>query len=154
MFLATGNAAEAVMDAVLPALKADASLVALVTGIYGHVPRAERANHPYVSISDAALFQGDFGAMGRGGGRVVFSLDVWSSNAGSSAHGPHTVHEILARCLVVLERQDVSLTVGFTLASGSLHCTESRVFDEPDPEIPKESLYHGHQAWEALVDET
>ena len=147
MFLATGNAQEAVVDAVVAALKGDTALMALVTGVYGHVPRAARASHPYVRVSQPALDQDAHGGMGVGGGRVSFSVDVWSN-----AKGPHRTREILARLLVGLERRDLVL-VGFDLAGGSLHCTESIVFDEPDPDMPEETLYHGHQEWEALVEE-
>ena len=147
MFLATGNAQEAVIDAVVPALKADSQLMALVTGVYGHVPRAARASHPYVRVSQPLLNQDAHGGMGIGGGRVTFAVDVWSN-----AKGPHAVRQILARLLVVLERRDL-VPVGFHLAGGSLHCTESVVRDEPDPDMPEETLYRGHQTWDALVDE-
>lgn len=145
-FLATGNELEAVVDAVVPALKGDSALMALLTGVYGHVPQAQRTSHPYVRVSDP-LLSDDFGAMGVGGGRVQFAIDVWSN-----AKGPHAVRVILARLRKVLERRDL-VVVGFKLAGGSLHCTESRDFTEPDPDMPEQLLYHGHQAWEALVDE-
>ena len=83
--------------------------------------------------------------MGTGGGKVTFELDVWGRT-------PHTVHEVLARVAVVLERRDLTLA-HHELAGGSLHCTEARVFDEPDPDKPEDVLVHGHQQWEALVDE-
>lgn len=150
-FLVTGNAQEAVIDAVVAALKGDTALMALVTGVYGAVPRAARTNHPYVRISDPALNQDAYGGMGVGGGRVMFSVDTWTK-ASSTKGVAHRAREIQARLLVVLERRDLVL-VGFELAGGSLHCTESMVFDEPDPEMPEESLYHGHQTWEALVEE-
>lgn len=143
-FLATGNAMEALIDAVIPALRGDAQLSALVAGVYTKVPQSQRTSHPYIRLSDPALHD-DFGGMGTGGGRVLFALDVWGRT-------PHTVHEVLARAAVVLERRDLVL-VGHNLAGGSLHCTEARVFDEPDPDKPEATLYHGHQAWEALVDE-
>ena len=146
MFLATGNELEAVMDAVVPALKGDSPLMALVTGVYGHVPQAQRTSHPYVRVSDPLLTD-DFGGMGFGGGKVQFSVDAWSN-----AKGPHAVRVILARLRTVLERRDLVL-IGFYLAGGSLHCTESRDFTEPDPDMPEQMLYHGHQSWEALVDE-
>ena len=146
-FLATGNELEAVVDAVVPALKGDSPLVALVTGIYGHVPQAARTSHPYVRVSEPLLLPDDFGGMGIGGGKVLFAIDVWSN-----AKGPHAVRVILARLRKVLERRDLVI-VGFKLAGGSLHCTESKDFTEPDPDMPEQMLYHGHQAWEALVDE-
>ena len=147
MFLATGNAMEALVDAVIPALKGDTALTALLSGtgaVYTKVPQAQRTNHPYIRLSDPTQ-DDSFGAMGVGGGRVTVELDVWGRK-------PHTVHAVLARAAVVLERRDLTL-IGHTLTGGSLHCTESRVFDEPDPDMPDETLFHGHQTWEALVDE-
>ena len=145
-FLATGNAMEAVIDAVIPLLRADAALTALIGSghVYTKVPEAQRTNHPYIRLSDPALTD-DFGVMGSGGGTVQFALDVWGST-------PHTVHQVLARAAVVLERATLTL-IGHVMAGNSLHCTESRVFDEPDQDKPDDLLYHGHQAWEALVDE-
>ena len=143
-FLATGNAMEALTDAVIPALRADALVASLVSGVYAKVPQAQRTAHPYIRVSEPTK-DDDFGAMGVDGGRVTFALDVWGRK-------PHTVHQVLARAAVVLERRDLVL-VGHALAGGSLHCVESRVFDEPDPDKPDETLFHGHQTWEALVDE-
>lgn len=146
-FLATGNAMEALVDAVIPALRADAALVALLSSaaaVYTKVPQAQRTNHPYIRLSDPTK-NDDFGAMGVDGGRVTFELDTWGRK-------PHTVHQVLARAAVVLERRDLTL-IGMKLAGGSLHCVESRVFDEPDPDKPEDSLHHGHQTWEALVEE-
>src|SRR3990167_4233426 len=153
MFLATGNAQEAVVDAVVPLLKADAALVALLGGqkVYGHVPQSVRTTHPYVRVSNPALRQDDYGAMGVGGGRVTFDLDTWGGNS-ATGKGPHAVRAVLARVLTVLERGTLTL-IGFQCAGGSLHCQDSVVFDEPDPDKPEELLYHGHQTWEALVDE-
>ena len=135
---------EALLDAVVPALRGDAALSALVSGVYTKVPQAQRTAHPYVRLADPMLAD-DFGGMGTGGGRVLFALDTW-------ARKPHTVQAVLARAAVVLERRDL-VVIGHHLSGGSLHCTEARVFDEPDPDAPEETLYHGHQAWEALVDE-
>ena len=147
MFLTTGNAMEALVDAVLPVLKGDATLVALLSGsgaVYTKVPQAQRTAHPYIRLSDPTK-DDDFGGMGISGGRVTFELDTWGSK-------PHTVHAVLARAAVVLERRELTL-IGHALAGGSLHCTESRVFDETDPDKPEDALYHGHQTWEGLVEE-
>ena len=144
-FLATGNVMEAVLDAVVQVLRADSALAALVSGVYTKVPQAQRTSHPYVRLSEPSLTD-DFGGMGSGGGRVQFALDTWHRK-------PHTVQTVLARAAVVLERRDL-VAIGHAVAGGSLHCTESQVFDEPDVETPEETLYHGHQTWEALVDES
>ena len=146
-FLATGNAMEATLDAVIPVLRGDAQLVSLLgssSKVYTKVPEAQRTTHPYIRLSDPTLSD-DFGGMGTGGGKVTFELDTWGSK-------PHTVHQVLARAAVVLERATLTL-IGHVMAGNSLHCTESRVFDEPDQDKPDDLLYHGHQAWEALVDE-
>lgn len=144
MFLATGNAMEALIDAVIPALRGDAQLTALVSRVVTKLPRGERVAHPYIRISDPTLID-DFGGMGVGGGTVQFSLDTWHPK-------PHTAHQVLARAAVVLERSDL-VVVGHKLAGGSLHCVEMRVFEEPDTEKPEEALHHGHQTWEAQLEE-
>ena len=145
--VATGNAIEALVDAVKTHLDGDAELGALVTGVYGFVPAASRQTHPYVRIGSQAILQDDFGAMQTAGGRVVFTLDSWSA-----AKGPHTMRTVLARLLVLLERVDLTLAF-HVLAGGSLHCTLSGVDEEPDEDMPDRVLYHGRQEWEALVEE-
>ena len=50
-FLATGNAMEALVDAVIPVLRGDSALSALLGGstkVYTKVPEAQRTAHPYV----------------------------------------------------------------------------------------------------------
>lgn len=140
----TGNAMEALIDAVIPVLRADATLSALVAGVYTKVPQSQRTAHPYIRLSDPALTD-DFGGMGQDGGTVRFALDVWAKK-------PHTVHQVLARAKVVLNRADLAL-VNHRLAGGSLHCADEQVFTEPDPDKPEETLFHGHQAYEGLVEE-
>ena len=135
------------MDAAKIRLQGDATLTALVTGVYGHVPGAARTAHPYLRLSSPVLDQDAFGAMGIGGGQVMFAIDGWSN-----AKGAHAMRAILARVLVLLERQDLTLDQ-HRLGGGSLHCTLSTVFDEPDPDMPEQLLYHGHQDWEADVEE-
>lgn len=143
-FLATGNAMEALLDAVIPVLRADASVSSLVTGVFPKLSQTQRTAHPYIRVSDPVM-DDDFGGMGIGGGRVQFALDVWHRT-------PHNVYQVLAAAAKALERTDLTV-VGHKVAGGSLHCTETRVFDEPDPDKPEATLYHGHQAWEALVEE-
>lgn len=146
-FLATGNAVEALIDAVKARLDRDATLDGLVTGVYGHVPRAARTAYPYIVLGRRDRYD-DYGAMQMAGARVILALDTWSN-----AKGPHTVHEILARVAVLLERHDLTLAPGYALMAGSLHCVLETVFDEPDPDMPEEKLYHGHQDWEVLLEE-
>lgn len=147
MFLSTGNALEVVIDAVKLRLQGDSTLGALVSGIYGHVPGDARKAHPYLKLGAPALDQNAFGGMQRGGGQVTFTLDSWSD-----AKGPHAMRAVLARVLVLLERQDLTVD-HHRLSGGSLHCTLSTVFDEPDPDMPEQVLYHGHQDWQADVEE-
>lgn len=147
MRLATGNAIEAVLDAVRIRLQADTTLAALVTGIYGHLPGALRTDYPYLVIGEPALDAEAYGAMGAGGGRLLFAIDGWSN-----ARGPHAIRAIMARVKVLLMRHDLTVT-GHQLAGGSLTTVEDRDFPEPDPEMPDERLYHGHQTWEVLVEE-
>lgn len=146
MLVATGEAIERVLDAVRIRLQADATLAGLVTGIYGHVPGAARVAYPYLRLAEPVLAD-DYGAMGGFGGILRFAVDVWSG-----ARGAHDVRQILARVLVLLERVDL-IVPGHFLAAGSLHCEETRVFDEPDPDMPDQGLYHGHQTWQVLIEE-
>ncbi len=146
MFVATGTAIEALVDAVKSALSNDVTLSGLVTGVYGYVPEGSRRTFPYLKIGDQAMYD-DFGAMQVFGGRVTFPLDGWSE-----VHGPHEMRTILARVLVVLERADLTVA-NHVLVGGSLHCTEQDVIEEPDEDMPDRRLYHGHMEWEALVEE-
>ena len=146
-FLATGTAIEAFVDALIAYLRADATLVALVTGIYGHVPEAARTAFPYVRLSSPSFDQQDFGGMGVGGGRLTLEVDAWSN-----AKGPHAIRVIMARIKVLLMRADL-VVVGHHMAGGSLVTTDDRDFDEPDPDMPEQRLYRGHQTWEALIEE-
>lgn len=143
--LVTGSPTQAVVDGLKTALEADATLMALVTGVYGHLP-AGRTTYPYVVLGRRSR-QNDSGAMQRPGGTVSVQLDVWSSHKGASE-----ALAILSRIVAVLERQDITVT-GFALVGGSLTCEFEDVFDEPDEDSPEQVLYHGVQRWTCEVHE-
>jgi len=144
---ARGDAVEGVVLAILGVLKGDATLAGLVTGIYGALPGGARTAYPYLRVSGPLLDAQDYGAMGAGGGRLTVAVDAWST-----ARGAHTVRTILARVKVLLGR--TSLVVpGHTVMADSLEPVEDRDFDEPDPDMPDQRLFHGHQTWSVLVAE-
>lgn len=147
--LAVGNAIEAVMDAVRFHLRGNSNLQALVgTRVYEQLPEADDAPFPYVRLSGPSLDNQVFGAMGTSGGRLLFAVDAWSD-----AKGPHEVRQIMATIKTLLERVDLTLA-GHRLVSGSITAIEDRDFDEPDADMPERRLWHGHQTWSALVEES
>jgi hypothetical protein len=148
--VAEGRIVEVLLDAVLASLQADATLMALVTGVYEEVPEAARTSYPYVVLSDLPGSADRFGGMGQFGGRVRFAVDVFSSYKGD-----HETHTILARVAKLLWHTDLSLPAGYALGGGSLDLPEPYfVSREPDPDMPDRELRHGHMEWEADVEET
>lgn len=143
-FPVAGSPVEAFADGVRTVLTADATLVALVTGIYAHVPEASRTAYPYLVIGRRSRTN-DAGAFQTAGNVVAVQIDGWSD-----AKGPHVMHTILSRVAVLLERQAVTVT-GFELIGGSLTCELEDVFDESDGDQPEARLYHGLQRWVAEV---
>lgn len=135
-----GSPIEAFADGVRAILTADATLVALVTGIYGHVSEAARTAYPYLVIGRRSRTN-DAGAMQIAGHVVALQIDGWSS-----AKGPHEMQAILSRVAVLLERRPVTVT-GYELLDGSVTCELEDVFDEPDEDQPGARLYHGVQRW-------
>lgn len=131
---------QAVVDGVKTLLDADATLNAVVTGIYGYVPAASRATLPYLVIGRRGRAN-DGGAMQTVGGRVSLQLDVWSDHK-----GPSQAHTILNRVAWLLERAALTVS-GYDLVRGSLTCEFEEVFDEPDGDSPERVLVHGVQRW-------
>lgn len=146
MFTATGSPAQAFVDAIRTALVADAALLALVTGVFGHVSEAARTAYPYIVLGRRNR-QTDVGAMQIAGSRVTLQIDVWSAHKGASE-----THAILSRIAYVLERRNLPIS-GFALVQGSLTCELEDVFDEPDADAPEARLYHGVQRWTAEIHE-
>ena len=151
----TGAPTQAVVTGIRTVLAADATLIALVTGIYGHVSEASRTIYPYIVLGRRSRTT-ESGAMHTPGSTVTVQIDVWhgrNDTATSNVLGPGPVHTILSRIAVLLTHVDVTVT-GYTLISGSLICELEEVFDEPDPDSPDRRLYHGVQRWQAEVHET
>jgi hypothetical protein len=145
-FTVTGSPTQALVDAVKTALDADATLGALVNGIFGHLSESARTAYPYVVLGRRSRLN-DTGAMQIAGSHVSLQIDVWSAHKGASeAHG------ILSRIVVLLERANLTVT-GFDLIQGSLSCEFEDVFDEPDLDKPDARLYHGVQRWTAEIHE-
>lgn len=146
MFTATGEPTQAVVDGISARLRGDATLMALVTGVYGHLSEAARTAYPMV-VFGRRTFSGDAGAMQLSGGTVSLQIDVWSN-----AKGPWEASRVLSRIFVLLERYPIVVAC-FAMVEGSLHCEMSEVFDEPDEDKPNARLYHGVQRWTAEIHE-
>lgn len=142
-----GSPTEAFTDGVRTVLKADTTLLGLVSGVFDQLPETERTTYPYVVLGRRSR-TGDTGAMGVAGSRVALQVDVWSD-----AKGPHQTHTILSRIARLLERQAVTVT-SYTLIQGSVTCEFEDVFDEPDEDKPGSTLYHGVQRWAAEIHES
>lgn len=147
MFTVTGTPTQAFIDAVRAALLADATLMTLVTGVFGHVSEAARTAYPYIVLGRRTRTN-DGGAMQLAGGQVSVQLDVWSARKGASE-----TQTILSRVFAVLERRALRVS-GFALIAGSLTCELEEVFDEPDADKPEARLYHGVQRWIADLEES
>ena len=148
MFTVTADPTVAVVDAIKARLSADATLTALVTGIYGHLSEAARVAYPYLVLgrrTTNALVGG--GPMGLGGNTVSLQIDGWSD-----AKGPYAISAIASRVYVVLERTPLALA-GLTLVQGSLMREMQEIFDEPDEDKPGARLYRMVQRWTAELHE-
>lgn len=145
--LVTGTPTQAYVDALKAALAADATLMSLVTGIYGHLPDAARTAYPYQALGQRNR-QSDVGVMGMLCSLVTVEVNVWSAHRGASE-----VQAILARNVIVLERKTLRVS-GFTMVEGSLTCEFEDVFDEPDEDQPSRRLYRGIQRWRAEIHES
>jgi hypothetical protein len=147
MYLVTASPTEAFVDAVRIRLRADATLDAVITGVFDHLREAERTLYPYLVLGYRHLDDGQTRSMGLPGGRVQLQIDGWSATK-----GPHEMHTMLSRVRVLFERYPLTVH-GFRLMDGSLTCEFEDVFDEPDPDAPEKKLYRGIQRWGAEIDE-
>ena len=146
MFAILGSPVQTFIDAVKAALEADAELMALIEGVFGHVSEAARVDYPYLVLGHRHLDDGRARSMGVDGGQVSLMLDGWSDHKGASQ-----MQAICSRVRQVLERTPLRVAP-FTLMAGSLHCEFEDVFDEPDEDAPTKKLYHGVQRWVAELD--
>jgi hypothetical protein len=144
MFTALGSPTQAFADAFKRALEADATLMTLVTGIFGHVSEAARTNYPYLVLGYRSRLN-EGGAMQVTGDRVTLQLDCWSKHK-----GPSQAAAILSRVVTLRERQPLIVS-GYELLEGSVTCELEDVFDEEDPDAPDQRLYHGFQRWVAEI---
>jgi hypothetical protein len=139
-----GSPITAFVDGIRAVLLADTTLVGMVTGIFNHLPAAQRTNYPYILISRRHRTN-DTGAMGVVGGHTRVQIDGWSS-----FRGPTQMQQILSRIAVLLERQPIAVT-GYVLVTGSMTLEFEDVFDEPDASLPDGRLYRGLQQWIAEI---
>ena len=147
MFVVTGSPLLPFVDAFKAALKADAALMAVIEGVFGHLKETARQAYPYIVLGRRTK-AGDEGPMGLAGGRFTMQLDGWSNHQGASE-----MHVMLGHVFRVMERRALVVS-GFDLIRGSLTCEYEDVFDEPDPDTPTRTLYHGVQRWACEIHET
>lgn len=143
----TGSPNAAFADAVFRVLSTDATLLALVTGVYASAPDAAKLVKPYVIVGDRDFAPQDAGAMQLEGGRARVTLDVWSDY-----NGPAETQDIQSRIRVLLLRASLPVQ-GFALFAGSVICEDEQCVADWDPDMPKQSLFHGVQAWIGLLEE-
>lgn len=150
MFTVSASPVTAFVDAFRAALVADTNgseaVMALATGVYGHVSEAARTAYPYLVIGRRTR-DNVGGAMQRAGGQVTLQLDGWSD-----AKGPYQIQRLLSRVAQLIERRPLAVA-GFDVVEGSLTCELEEVFDEPDVDKPDARLYHGMQRWTCEIHE-
>lgn len=146
MFTSTGSPVIAFVDAFRNALIADSTLMAMVTGVFGHLSEAARTNYPYLVIGRRTR-DNSSGAMQIAGGMVSIQLDGWSDNKGALE-----MQQIQSRVAALMERRPLFVN-GYAMVYGSLTCEYEEVFDEPDEDKPDARLYHGVQRWSAEIHE-
>lgn len=141
MFTVTADPTTAFADAFKAVLVADAALLLLVTGVFGHVSEAARVAYPYLVLGRSAV-DGNAGAMQLPGHLVSLQLDGWSD-----AGGPYAIEQIGSRVFGLMERRPGFVVPGFAILEGSLHREFAEVFDEPDEDKPDGRLYRTTQRW-------
>jgi hypothetical protein len=148
-FVVTGSPLQGFIDAFKARAEADATLMALIEGIYGHLDETERTPYPYLVFGQEQFDGNDVnaGAMGLPGGKVTLELNGWSDHKGKSE-----MRTILARTRVLFERQTL-IVKGFSMMAGSLTCEFEDIDREVDEDAPEKSLYRGMQRWAAVIDE-
>lgn len=148
-FVVTGSPTQAFIDAFRARCLADATLMALIEGVYGHLDETERTPYPYLVFGSEG-FDGNgphAGALGLPGGTVDLELNGWSEHKGKSE-----MRTIFSRTRVLFERQTL-IVAGFVMMGGSLTCEFESIDYEPDEDAPEKSLYRGIQRWTCVIDE-
>jgi len=146
MFTVTAEPRQAFRLAFGARLRADAGLMAIVSGPYGRLSEAARVPYPYLVFGQQSMDR-NAGAMGLAGANVSLQLDGWSDYK-----GPAEMDAILSRLSVLLERQTLAVP-GFAMVQGSLTCELSESFEEADEDMPDARLFHGVQRWTAEIHE-
>jgi hypothetical protein len=148
MYAVSAEPTIAVVDAIKAVLDGDATLRAMVTGIYGHVSETAAKAYPYLVLGRRTT-DGDAGAMQSAGTIVTVQIDGWSS-----AKGPYEIEAIGSRVFRLLERRAGFEVPGFAVVAQSLH-RESGFYDvEFDETMPQRSLYRLMQMWTVEIHES
>jgi hypothetical protein len=119
-------AVDEIHEAVYEALTGDATLMAIVTGVYSNVPDAQA--YPYVEIGETTSNSVD--SLDKQKRAVVVTIHSWSRYQGQKQ-----CWQIIARLETLLHRTAVSVD-GVTLERAWVE--SSNVFQDPDGET-----YHG-----------
>lgn len=148
-FVVTGSPVQAFIDAFKARCEADATLMGLIEGVFGHLDETERTPYPYLWFGQETrdVNAQDAGAMGLPGSKVTLELNGYSDHLGKSE-----MRAILSRVSVLFERQTLRVT-GFAMMVGSMTCEFEDVDEEDDEDAPEKKLYRGIQRWSCVIDE-
>jgi hypothetical protein len=126
-------------DAVYAALTGDDDHMALVTGVYDHVPDAADDSFPFESF--AALSETWADGFTDGFRSITLQIDVWSRYKGRTE-----AQAIQASQIALLNRQALTLA--------TLHCVYIRLDYSEVLEDPDGQTWHGVTRYMALVEAT
>jgi hypothetical protein len=137
-------------QALLAAMAADASLLAMASEVLDAKPETRAVALPYVCLAARDAFDAQGGMQHADHVRVVVWVDVWSEYNGATE-----VQAIQARIRSLFPRSRVfSLpATGYGMIAGSLVCEEEHCLPDTDPSMPNKSLYHGAQKWVAELEQ-
>jgi hypothetical protein len=145
-FVVTGSPVQGVVDAMKTALTGDATLMAILTTVTGHVVEQARPTYPYLVLGRRGR-GADAGAFGIAGTTVSVELDWWSNH-----RGPYEAQTIGGHLSRILQRAALAVP-GFDVVAGSLTCEFEDIYEEPDDDMPNQKLYRGVQRWTAEIHE-
>lgn len=148
MFSVSAEPVVAFVDAVRSVLTRDTTLMALVSGVYGHLSETAAVSYPYLVLGQRST-DGDAGAMQTAGTIVTLQIDGWSS-----AKGPYEIERIGSRVFALLERRKGFDVSGFAVIQGSLHRASGFYDFEYDDQTPQNSLYRLMQQWTVELHES
>ena len=112
-----------IQTAVHTLLTADSDLMAVISGVYDHVP--EGTGFPYVTIG--TFTSTPQGAHDRFGARTTVTLHIWSTY-----HGRSEVSTVAAHLIRLLDHQTLTVAGHITVLT---HLQQQVDVPDPDPDI-------------------